>query len=120
MSAHNTPNELHLAPYEVTDPGSGVPISVTRWNQHVPIAIGSGAETNTLPDPTQAGQRVSLTAVSDGGGSRAVTAASAINQAGNTVMTFADVNDSITLESFPTGSGTYKYRVVYNDGVALS
>lgn len=122
MSAHNTLHELFRAPYEVVDPGNGAAINVTRWNQHVPLTIAaSTSETNTLAAPTQTGQRVSIIAVSVGGsGQRAITVASSVNQTGNTVLTFAQQFDAITLESFPVGSGVYRWRVVYNDGVALS
>jgi hypothetical protein len=120
MSAHQLPRELHIAPFEIIDPGDGEAITVDRWNQHVPLEIGAGAETNTLPDPTRAGQRVCLMAFSVGGGSRAITADSPINQTGNTVMTFAAVDDMIVLESFPVGDGAYEWRAVANDGCALS
>lgn len=120
MSAHRLPQDLHKAPYEVADPGDGAKIKVDRWNQHIPLAIGAGAETNELPDPTQAGQRVCIMAVSVGGGTRAITADSAVNQTGNTVMTFAAVDDLAVLESFPVGGGDYEWRIVANDGAALS
>lgn len=119
MSAHNIPEQLAQAPYEIVDPGTGAAIPVTKWT-HLPLTIGGSAETNTLAAPTKAGQRISIIAVSVGAGSRAITAATAVNQTGNTVMTFAHQYDAITLESFPVGSGVYRWRIVYNDGVALS
>jgi hypothetical protein len=120
MSAHNTLVELHNAPFEVVDPGTGAAISITRWNQHIPLTIGGTAETNTLAAPTKAGQRVSIIAATVGAGTRAITVASAVNQTGNTILTFAQQFDAIALESFPVGSGVYRWRVAYNDGVALS
>jgi len=119
MSAHNILRELHMAPCEVCDPGTGNPIPVDRWNQIVPIVTGGVGETNTLPNPTQAGQRLGLICKTHGGGDRVVTAASAINQAGNTTMTFGVATDLIIVESYPVGTG-YRWRVVANDNVALA
>ena len=119
MSGHNIAHELTRAPFEVLDPGSGEAIVVDRYNVTIPLTIGAGAETNTLAAPTNANQRVRIISSVQGAGSRAITAASSINQTGNTVMTFAAVEDVIVLESFPVGSA-YKWRVVANDGVALS
>lgn len=119
---HQLPSALNQAPFEVLDPGTGVAIVVDRWNQHIPLTIAASAsETNTLAAPTKAGQRLCIIAVTVGsGGSRAITAATAINQTGNTIMTFGHQYDAIILESFPVGSGVYRWRVAYNDGVALS
>lgn len=78
----------------------------------------AGAETRTLAAPTWAGQTLSIYFQTDGGDC-VVTAAAAINQAGNTVMTFADAGDCITLVGVHNGS-VYVWRVLANDGVALS
>lgn len=48
-----------------------------------------------------------------------VTSAQAINQAGNTIMTFGVVNDCITLKAMTIG-GALRWRTIANDGVALS
>jgi hypothetical protein len=53
------------------------------------------------------------------GGDCVVTAASAVNQAGNNTLTLADAGDEITLKSIRSGS-SFVYRVASNDGVALS
>lgn len=84
------------------------------------LAIPAGASTNTLAAPTYCGQRMSFLAISDAGGSWAITSATAINQAGNTIMTFADAQDFIMLEAVATGAATLRWQVVANDGVALS
>jgi hypothetical protein len=103
----------------IADPGTGQAIPVTA-NGCCAITIGSaGAETNTLAIPTFIGQRLSLIADVVGTGTRAVTAATAINQTGNTIMTFAQVKDMIVLEGMQVG-GVRVWRVVANDGVALS
>jgi hypothetical protein len=56
----------------------------------------------------------------DGGGTITVTARSALNQAGNTNMPFADVNDSMQLYSITDGAGTFAWRVGANDTLSLS
>jgi hypothetical protein len=118
MTAHNTPAELHIAPFQVLDPGTGVAIRVDRWNQIIPLTIAASAsETNTLAAPTGAGQKLTLFAASVGsGGSRVVTVASAIDAAGTTTLTFAAVDDRVTLESVPVTATTYEWRVTSNEG----
>lgn len=123
--ASDLPYRMDTAPFETTDPGTGVAILVDRWNQFIALDVAAGAtETNTLAAPLRAARRVCFTLARLGaGGTRAITAASAINQTGNTIMTFAEASDSIILESVQVGIGgtaVYKWRVVYNDGVALS
>ena len=54
-----------------------------------------------------------------GGGTRAITAASAINVAGNTVMTFNAARDYIVLNGVSIG-GTRCWEVAFNANVALS
>lgn len=111
---------LLLTPGNITttDPGTGVAIPVTQ-STSISLTIGAGAETNTLANPTAAGQRLSLVAGSVGGGTRAITAAAAINQTGNTIMTFAQANDWILLWGVNI-NGNLRWRVGANDGVALS
>jgi hypothetical protein len=103
----------------VSDPGTGAAIPVTV-NTSMSFTIGTGAETNTLAIPEWAGQRMSLMASTvGGGGTRAVTAASALNSAGNTVMTFDAVDDFACLEGVDRG-GTLCWRILTNENVALS
>ena len=64
------------------------------------------------------GQRLSL--ICDVNvGNIVVTASQAINQTGNTIMTFGAAADMIILEGMQLG-GALRWRVVSNDGVALS
>lgn len=106
-------------PLNLADPGTAQAIAVTR-SAYVGITIGSaGAETNTLAIPTFLGQVMMLNADTVGTGTRAVTSAQAINQAGNTVMTFAQARDCIVLRSIKVG-GAFRWMVAANDGVALS
>lgn len=106
-------------PINLADPGTGQAIPVTR-SAYVGITVAGAGETNTLAIPTFIGQRLILNADAiGGGGTRAVTCAQAINQAGNTVMTFGAARDVIVLEAIKVG-GALRWTVVGNDGVALS
>lgn len=120
--AHHPPLAVRhlLIPQYLADPGTAQAIPVDR-SYDIPLTIGSaGAETNTLAVPTVVGQRLKINAQTVGTGTRAITAASAINQAGNTVMTFASAGDFIELVAMPSSSTALIWRVAANDGVALS
>ena len=52
-------------------------------------------------------------------GDRIITSAVALNQAGNTIMTFGAVGDAIVLEA-RTLAGSLQWLVTANDGTALS
>ena len=100
----------------IADPGNAGAVPVTA--NGVCALTSAGAETRTLAIPTFMGQELSLicdTYV----GNIVVTSAQAINQAGNTIMTFGVVNDCITLLAMTIG-GALRWRVIANDGVALS
>lgn len=118
MSAHNELEQQFDAEYEMADPGNGQAIRVSKNNQVVSIRT-TAAETRTLPNPTKVGVALTLAMVVDGGNC-VVTAATAINVTGNTVMTFADANDTITLRSIRNGASGFRWSVQGNDGVALS
>ena len=119
MSSHRLPRDLNIANYEVTDPGTGNPIDVDRWNQVVSLEIGTTAETNTLAAPTKAGQKLTLFAQSVGsGGTRVVTVASAIDALGTTTLTFTAADQRVVLESVTVADYTYEWRVTKNEGVA--
>jgi len=122
MSGHRLPADLNLAPFEVADPGDGEALNVDRWNMHVPLTIAaSTAETNTLADPTQAGQRVHIIAVAVGaGGSRTITASSALNASAETYMLFDAVDERCVIESVPVGSGDFEWRVTDSENVTVS
>ena len=111
-----------LVKYEtlnLADPGTGQAIPVTR-SAYVGFTIGSsGAETNTLAIPTFLGQKLILNADTVGTGTRAVTVAQAINQAGNTVITFDAARDFIELHAIKVG-GAFRWTVASSNGVALS
>jgi hypothetical protein len=102
----------------LADPGTVQAIPVTR-SAYVRFTIGAGAETNTLAAPTFAGQRLHLSTAVQGAGTRAVTCATGVNAAGNTVLTFAQLADMIVLEAVYVGAAL-RWRVILNEGVTLS
>lgn len=108
---------VKYVPVTLADPGTGVAIPVTR-SATVNI-VTAAAETNTLAIPTFLGQKLILNMDTRVGGDRVVTSAQAINQAGNTVMTFGAARDNIVLEAITVG-GALRWQVTHNDGVALS
>ena len=120
MTAFTAQRDLARASKEQPDPGDGAAITYTRWGQIISIVSGASGETNTLADPPAAGENLTLTMDTDGGGNRVITAATAINQAGNTIMTFGAVLDTVVLSSITDGAGGYRWHVISNDGVALS
>ncbi len=100
----------------IPDPGDAGAIPVAQ-SGYVPI-VTAGSETRTLAIPTFVGQELLLFIKTDGG-TCVITVASAINQTGNNTITMADVNDSIRLHAIDN-DGTLAWRVVCNDGAALS
>ena len=112
-------NALEAGGSAIADPGTGAAIPVTRSGVCA-LTIGSaGAETNTLAIPTFIGQEITICADVVGTGTRAVTAASAINVAGNTVMTFDTARDTITLKAIQL-AGVLAWEATFNAAVALS
>lgn len=109
---------VKYVPVALTDPGTGAAIGVTR-SATVNMTIGSaGAETNTLAIPTFVGQRMIINAGVVGTGTRIITSAQALNQTGNTIMTFASARDNISLMAITIG-GALRWQIVSNDGVTL-
>lgn len=100
----------------ITDPGDAGAIPVT-YSGYCPI-VTAGAETRTLAAPSHAGQELLLYMKTDGGNA-VITAAAAINAAGNNTITFADVTDSLLLRAVESGASLV-WRVVSSDGAALS
>lgn len=108
-----SPGDITVA---ITDPGNGAAIPVTR-SGYVSIT-STGADTRTLAIPTFVGQQLLLIHAVDGG-SVAVTAASAINITGNTIMTATAVRAWILLTASLTGT-TKVWTVTATDGFALT
>ena len=78
-----------------------------------------GAETRTHAARAFRGQTVDRPFITDGGDC-VVTASSPVNQAGNTIMTFADIGDHVRLVGFWNATDGWEWRVVANDGAAQS
>lgn len=102
----------------IADPGDAGAIPVTR-SGNVAITTGGVGETRTLAIPGAAGITLNISIDVDGGGDVAVTVASAMNQAGNTIATFADAGDVLVLVAVQV-AGALVWRVVANDGATLS
>lgn len=118
MSGHNTHHDSFAGDAVMLDPGNGKALIVDRDRGIVEL-VTAAAETRTLPDPTKSGIELALNLKTDGGDC-VVTAATAINAAGNAIMTFADEADTIVLLSIPNGSTAYRWKAIGNDGVSLS
>lgn len=100
----------------IADPGDAGAIPVTRSGS-VPITTAA-AETRTLAIPTFIGQELSISC-DVYVGNAVITVASAINQAGNTIITLNTAGDTVKLTAVQIG-GVLAWRVVVNDGAALS
>lgn len=118
MSGHNSREQLMESQYAYTeDPGDGGEIKVIR-NLTVCHLVSSAAETRTLIDPSAAGIRLTLVFRTDGGDID-VTASTAINRTGNTVMEFENIHEFIDLVSVEDGDDSYRWRALASD-VTLS
>lgn len=100
----------------ISDPGDAGAIPVNLSG--LVALVSAGAETRTLANPTFRGQTLGLHCDTHVG-NIVVTAASPINVANNTVMTFGAVSECITLEAITVG-GSLAWQVRANDGVGLS
>ena len=99
------------------DPGNAGAILVSR--NHLSVAlVTAGAETRTRGAPAFLGQQCLLAFKTDGGDA-VLTIATTVNQTGNDTLTFADAGDMISLIGCQSGANL-RWRVVANDGVALS
>lgn len=100
----------------IADPGDAGAVAVLRSG--VCAITTAGAETRTVAVPATVGLELAIicdTYVGDA----TITVASAINQAGNNTIVLGVAADMIVLKSMTVG-GTVVWRVVANDGAALS
>lgn len=112
LAAATTPNAKAIAAADA----AAIPVT---GNGSVALEIADAVETNTLADPTFAGQEITIACKSRAGaGARTVTAASAINQAGNTTMLFDAAGETVVLRAIAVGAA-FKWRVVVADGATL-
>lgn len=107
---------LGVEPREIDDPGDAGAISINQPGYC--LLVTTGAETRTLADPSYIGQVMDFFFYTDGGDC-VITAASPINQAGNTTMTFADVGDHLQLCGHYNPTDGWEWRVTVNDGITL-
>jgi len=103
-------------PAAIPDPGDGEAIPVA--SSGVCAITTGGAETRTIAIPAAIGTKISLSMDVDGGDA-VITAAAAVNQAGNNTITMADAGDYIALEAVQV-AGALVWRVTENDGCPLS
>ncbi len=108
---------IGVEPRDLGDPGSAANIE-TPQSGFINLVTG-GAETRTLDDPQFEGQILDFFFETDGGNC-VITADSAINQNGDTIMTFSDIGEHIRLLGGRAGGGSREWRVLANDGVVLS
>lgn len=101
---------------DITDPGDAGAIPVTDSGQC--DMTSAGAETRTLAIPTFEGQILHLTCTVYVG-DIVVTVASAIDTAGNTIITFGTAKDYIHLVAMDVG-GALAWNVSGNSGCALT
>ncbi len=118
MSGHRITADLLKADFDQADPGASGSITATG-NWTVVELVTAASEARSLKDPVKSGQVIILTLKTDGGDC-AVTADTAINTTGNTVITFGDAGDTVVLTSIPNGTSGYKWIITANDTAALS
>lgn len=107
----------------VPDPGNGASVTLitSPFSRLIPMAIGTGAETMSVGNPAFNGQALVLYALTvGGGGSRAVTFSTAIDQAGSTQATFNAVADQLVLQGFQLNGSTLRWRVMQSTSVAFA
>lgn len=110
--------ELYVTrPVLIADPGDAGAIPVTKSGN---VAITTAAaETRTLAIPGAIGITLDLSFDVRAVGDAVVTVASAINQAGNTIITLDTAGDFVRLAATQV-AGALVWRVVVNDGATLS
>ncbi len=109
---------IGVEPRDLGDPGDTVNIE-TPQSGFINLVTDGGAEVRQLDDPQFEGQVLDFFFETDGGNC-VITADSAINQNGDTIMTFSDIGEHIRLLGGRAGGGAREWRVLANDGVVLS
>ncbi len=99
-----------VAPVIIVDPGDGGAIDVSR-SGYCEITTTGVDDTRTIADPTFRGQEIFLTLVVDGGDA-VITAASAVNQAGNTIITFSDIGESCVLRGHHNATDGFEWVAI--------
>ena len=127
MSGHNQLyQEMGSDHAAMADPGSAKKIK-PGVDRAVVELVSAAGETRSLMPPEFAGQELTLFFKTDGGSTGCTvtgresngTTSEQVNQTGNNTMIFADAGDILVLRGVLQGS-TYQWRIIANDGVALS
>ena len=103
---------------EIKDPGNAGTFQLPSHHHAACALTSAGSETRVLGSPQFFGQMITASFDADGG-NLVLTAAATVNQTGNNTLTFADAGEEITLRGV-IKAGALLWRVVSNDGVALS
>ena len=106
-----------IEPRLIADPGDAGAIDVS-FSGYCELTTAA-AETRTIADPVFKGQVIDLVFIADAGDC-VITAASALNQTGNTIMTFADIGDHVRMVGAWNATDGFEWKQVANDGAALS
>jgi hypothetical protein len=118
-SPHQIHSFLYRAEKEMADPGDAGIIRVSEDLQICQM-VSDDAETRTLARPTKVGIQFVLRLMTDGG-TVTVTVTGGVNVGGNTVATFADASDLLSLISVEDPVGTFRWEVGEgNVGVTLA
>jgi hypothetical protein len=111
-----SPHRIHGILFDtgkvMPDPGDGGTIRPNQDLQTCQMVTGASGETRILADPTKPGIRFRLRLMTDGGGDAVVTAAAGYNVGGNTVATFADASDILSLISVSITATTYRWEIL--------
>ena|SRR5262245_8714501 len=118
MNSSNVGNGLYLAESVIPDPGNGKSIIVEKSLAICNLRTAA-AETRTLPRPFRQGVYITLSMQVDNGDC-VVTVTGGFNAAGNTVLTFANVKEFATLQSFQDSAGVYYWRLLGINGAVPS
>jgi len=119
MSGHRVLHDAMLGPLAALDPGASGTITVTK-NFEIYDCVTAAAEARALAAPTRAGIYCIIRLMTDGG-DMTMTAASAVNVAGNTICLFEDAGDQLFMVSVGDGSGGFRWEIIVNTGsVGLS
>lgn len=119
MTGHRISDDWAIGEFEVPDSGASGVLELKGGLTYVGL-ISAGAESRSLPAPTGVFQRLVI-AMHDDGGNITINAGYALNAAGNTTLTFGDDDDLIELVSYySAANGVYRWKIVGNEGVALS
>ena len=94
----------------IQDPGDTGAIPVETGTC---VMVSTAAQTRTLAIPSFAGQEITLLCGTYAG-DITLTVASAFNYEGDTIITFGNQGESVTLRSMYTGSA-YRWQLIFND-----